>query len=321
VQGGDEGERAIIARPGAGQLLPGLLDRAQRRTAGGCPAARRLDREDREDAVAQELEHVAPQATHRLDDRLEVAIERREEVRFVQPLAQRGEATQVAEQDRRLDVPAIAAPDRPGQHVARRPVAEEGAQQARRRAPHGGGLQRCRERLAQVLDQPEMGIGKAVFAVAHEAHALHRAVAVLERHRQIVGATGSGHLVQHLVVARIEVQETATKGLPPLDHELKGAAVEGIGREHAPRHEIFVRARAALPDDTPSRCQRIREPLPGAQPPERDPEPRQALAEAADQPDRIQGKPGLGNQPPGDRRAFSVMSLVHVFCLPRGAPC
>jgi hypothetical protein len=140
----------------------------QRRAAGGRAAARRLDGKDREDAVSQEFQDVAALASYGLDHGLEVAIEGGEQIRFAQPLAQRGEATQVSEQDGGLDMAAIGAPDRPRQHRIRRPVAKKGAQQACRGAPHGRGLQRCRERLAQALDQREMGFGKALFTVADE---------------------------------------------------------------------------------------------------------------------------------------------------------
>ena len=153
-----------------------------------------------------------PVAAHGLDHRLEIAIERGEQVRLAEPFAHRGEAAQVGEQDRRFDMAVVAAPDRAREHRIGRAVAEEGAQQARARAAHGGGLERRGQRLAQPLDQLEVPVGEAVGAVAHQAHALHRAVAIFERQRQIVGAARRGHLVQHLVVAPRDPDRPAGAG-------------------------------------------------------------------------------------------------------------
>ena len=318
VQGGDE-RQGCSADLGLGEGFAGIVDGPKRRTAGGGPAARRLDRENRENAVAQELQHVAAVAPHGLDHRLEVAIERSEQLRLAQALAHRREAAQVRKQDRRLDMAAVAAPDRARQHGIRRPLAQERAQQARRRAPHGGRLQRGGERLAQVLDQLEMPVRKAVLAVAHEAERLHRAIAILERHGQIVGAAGRRHLMQHLMVALgIEPLEAPAKGRAPLDHELEGAAEKGIGRKHGPRHQVFAGTGTARPDDAPGACQRVGEPLPGAQPPERHAAFRQLLAERFDQPHRIQREPRVCDQPSGNRRRCVVMSLVHVSRSRRG---
>ena len=184
-----------------------------------------LDREDREHAIAQELQHVAALAAHRLDHRLEIAIERREQLRLVQPLAHAGEAAQVAEQDRRLDVPAVAAPDRPGEHCVRRPVAQKGAQQARARAPHRGRLERRGERLAQALDQLEM-----------------RSRQNRPRHRS--PGSGPGPSRRHTRAAPpdsrcrqprpsraapdgrapVQIEQAAAEALAPLDHVLERAA-------------------------------------------------------------------------------------------------
>ena len=93
---------AAVARP----IARSAAWQAARRAVG------RRQREDREHAVAQELEHVAALAAHRLDHRLEVAVQRREQRGLVEALAHRREAAQVGEQDRRLDPAPIAAPDR-----------------------------------------------------------------------------------------------------------------------------------------------------------------------------------------------------------------
>jgi hypothetical protein len=124
-------------------------------------------------------------------------------------------------------------------------------QQTRARAAHRGRLKRGGEGLAQALDRLEMGVGKTVLAIAHQAHALDRAVAILERHSQIVGASGRGHLVQHLMVALPEVQQPAAEALAPLDHVLEGAAIVGTGGERAPGHHILMGVGAIPRPDAP----------------------------------------------------------------------
>jgi hypothetical protein len=91
-------------------------------------AASGLDRKDREDAVAQKLEHVAAGAVHGIDHRLEIAIECRKQIRLAETFAERGEAAQVGEQDRRFDLAAVATPDRAGENGVGGPGTEEGAQ-------------------------------------------------------------------------------------------------------------------------------------------------------------------------------------------------
>jgi hypothetical protein len=59
---------------------------------------------------------------------------------------------------------------------------------------------------------------EAAVGVAHEAQALHRPVAVLERQRQVVGAAQSGHLVQDLMVALwIQIEQAAPEAAPGPD--------------------------------------------------------------------------------------------------------
>ena len=87
--------------------------------------------------------------------------------RFTQALAHPSEATQIAEQDRGLDLPTIAALDRTGDDRLGRPVAEKGPQQVDARAVHGGRLERSGKRLAETLDQLEMGVGKTVLVITH----------------------------------------------------------------------------------------------------------------------------------------------------------
>ena len=141
--------RGSASEGAAASAAVGAPDRPQRRLAGGPARLGRRQREDRQHAVAQELEHVAALAAHRLDHRLEVAVQRREQRGLVEALAHRREAAQVGEQDRRLDPAPIAAPDRAAEDRLRGTIAEIGAQQARGRAPHGGGLERRGERLTQ----------------------------------------------------------------------------------------------------------------------------------------------------------------------------
>ena len=208
-------------------------------------------------------------------------------------------------------MPAVAALDRAGEHGIRRPVAEEGAQQARARTAHRGWLERRGKRLTQELDQLDMGVGKTVLAVAHQAQALDRAVAILERHSQIVGAARRGHLVQHPMVALPQVQEPATEALAPLDDVLEGAAIIRTGREGGPGHHVLMRVRSIPgPDDPPGAGQRIGELLPGAQAPERHPELDQLAAEAIDQLERRQREPRLGDQPASELSDAVVVRMV-----------
>ena len=176
--------------------------------------------------------------------------------------------------------------------------------------------------MAQPLDQLEMGAGKTVLAVAHKAQALDRAVAILERHRQIVGAARRGHLVQHLMVALPQVQEPATEALAPLDDVLEGAAIVRTGRERGPGHHVLMRVRAIPgPDDPPGAGQRIGEPLAGAQAPERHPELDQLVAEAIDQLKRPEREPRLADQPAGDPgNAIVVGLMIHLVFRSRMGP-
>ena len=54
--------------------------------------------------------------------------------------------------------------------------------------------------MAELLDDLEMPVGKAVLAIADQAQALHRTVAVFEWQGQVVGPALGGHLVQDLMV-------------------------------------------------------------------------------------------------------------------------
>ena len=87
VQRRGEGERQGV-RGRAGERVLGALDRLQRRPAGGRAVAAGRHREDREHAVAQELEHVAALGVHAFDDRLEIAVERAEQRRLREALAE-----------------------------------------------------------------------------------------------------------------------------------------------------------------------------------------------------------------------------------------
>ena len=269
----------------------------------------------------RELQHVAARVAHGLDHRLEIAVERGEQVGFAEPFAHRGEAAQVGQQDRRFDMAVVAAPDGAREHRIGGAVAEEGAQQAGARAAHGGGLERGGQRVAQALDQLEVPVGEAARAVAHQTQPLHGAIAILERQRQVVGAARGGHLVQHLVVAPlVQIDQPAPEGPPVLDHVLERAAEVRAGRKHGPRHQVLVRARAvAGPDHAPGAGQRIGKPLPGAQPPERHAAFDEPAAEAVDQVERHGGHASLADQPPRDpvgRLLYAVRLLYGHVRLP-----
>ena len=158
-----------------------------------------------------------------------------------------------------------------------------------------------------------MLIGEAIGAVGDQAQALDRAIAVLERQRQIVGAAGRGHLEQDLVVPlRVEADQPAPEAPPGPDHVLKRAAVIGAGRERRARHRVLVAAGpVAGPDHAPGAGQRIGDRLPGAQPPERHALLEQAPAEAVDQREGCQVEAGIRDQPVGDRCPFHGR-LIHV---------
>ena len=87
-----------------------------------------------------------------------------------------------------------------------------------------------------------MRLRKAGGGIAHKAQALHRTVAIFKRHRQIVGAAGRGHLVQHLMVALgIEPLQAPAEGLAPLDDVLEGLFHIAKADDHLhPREEQFL---------------------------------------------------------------------------------
>ncbi len=235
-----------------------------------------------------ELEHVAACRDHRL----------------VAPAFHLiGEAAEVGHQDDGLDLTQFAAPDGAPEHRPGRSGAEVGGEQAGTRAAHGHRLQRRWQRLAQRLEPGEVIVAEAARAVAHDGESLHRAVAIFERHGQVVTATRRCHLVEdRVILLRIELDQTPAEASAVLDDVLERAAKVGACAEGVPRDDVFLIARAiAGPDHAPGAEQRVGEPLAGAQPPDRNPGREQTTTKTLDQRKRLADQPPFADQPFGDR--------------------
>ena len=112
-------------------------DRAQRRLAG--LGRRAGDRENRQHAVADELQHLAPEGVHRPGDAVEPGVEGGDHRRGLRRLGQRGEVAQIGTEQCRADGLPGAAAHRAGLHPGGTASAEIGLEQCCQRRPRDEG--------------------------------------------------------------------------------------------------------------------------------------------------------------------------------------
>ena len=142
--------RIEMGHPGAGGG-----DGAQRRVAG--VGRRAGHREDRQHAVADELQHLAAEGMHRPGDPVEPGVEGGDHRRGRRRLGERGEAAQIGIEQRGADGLAGAAAQRAGLDPRGAAPAEIGFEQRGQRRPRGERGERRRDE-ARGLAQPA-GLG------------------------------------------------------------------------------------------------------------------------------------------------------------------
>jgi hypothetical protein len=116
-------------------------DSAQRRLAG--LGRRAADRENRQHAVADELQHLAPEGVHRPGDAIEPGVEGGNRRRGLRRLGERREAAQIGAEQRGLDGLADTAAQWTRQHPRGAAPAEIGLESRRQRGARRERGERC----------------------------------------------------------------------------------------------------------------------------------------------------------------------------------
>ena len=119
------------------------------------------DREDGEQAVADEFQHLAAEGLDRRHEALEVHVQQVDQVVAREPFRQRREAAQIGNPDRGMYGFAIAALDQPRQHLGPAALAEIGLEEGRRDVALHDNLELAREQLREEAQLGPVGVREA----------------------------------------------------------------------------------------------------------------------------------------------------------------
>ncbi len=219
--------------------------------AGVVGAALLADREDGEQPVAHEFQHVTAARHDRLGHGVEMVVQDADQLFGRRRIGKPREAAEIGEEQRGIDGLAEAAPDLAAQHAAAGRQADIGVEHLGGDVEQRDAVGGQAERRHHALDRRDVGVAEAAGPLGREGHgnALQAGrVGIPEGHEasEVVGAAGGAELLQDGEALRAAgaIERPAAPFEAVAQHETEGALLEHLG---AALVADRVHGRAGLP--------------------------------------------------------------------------